>query len=530
MPYTLVEPPSAGAAKPRYRMVSPPAPQTVNRMGKTDRERSWGEIGKDIGLSSAQGFLSGVEGLIGLPGDAQSLLGAGASWGAGKLGFSPEVQEGAKSLGLPQLPTTPDVNRAVESVIGPKYQPETDWGRYARTIGEFAPAAAAGPGGLVRKGAMAILPALVTEITGDLTNQNPYAKAGAGILTAVLTAGKGGAPGTKKLLGDVGDIETTYAKVKGKADQAYTALRNANVKYDANAVDQAISDISNLRINPNLAPKAVGLREEVAKFQGKGMDFQDLDEMERIATGLLRDNIDNTDRKFVNDILTKIKDVRQSGAVATNGSVPANEVNALIGQAKDFGRRKILADNITEMKRRLPGYLSGDESAYRNQFGAYLKSPESKSLSPAEKAAFGAVVRREGPLNLAHNMGSRWGQIAGGSTGSVVGGLLGSGAGPLGTLIGGAVGGATSMGVQNLFRKFMDVYTEKGVDKAIKTVLAGRSAQEKAAVQDMFGKWQARGSAALASDAALRNGSQNWFMMDANGRTYDANGRPLPAK
>lgn len=532
MGFTLVEVPSGRIKTPdqkqRYRMVEPPAePPKVNRNAKTSRERSWGEIGKDVGLSAAQGFQSGFQGLLGMPGDLQNLAGNVAGWGAGKLGYDPATQQSVRdvarrvpTLGLPvDLPTTEDVNKTFESVIG-KYTPQTDWGRYARPVGEFAPAAMTGPGGVLRKTAMAVIPGLATEAAGDLTNQNPYAKAIAGIGTAVLTAGRGGAPGTKRLLNHVGDADAKYAQVKGKADQLYTALRNAGVKYDANEVDRAIADASAMRINPALAPKAVGLREELAQFQGKGMDFQDLDELERIATGLLRDNLESTDRKFVNDILTKIRNVRENGVVATNGSIPANEVNAVIGQAKDYGRRKILADNINEMKRRLPGYLSGDESAYRNQFGAYIKSPESSGLSKAEKKAFGNVVRREGPLNLAHNMGSRVGQIAGGSAGSVAGGLLGSSAGPAGTIAGAMAGAATNMAAQSLFRKFMDVYTERGVENAMKTVLAGRTAQEKAAVQDMFAKWQAGASAALASDAALRNGNQNWFLQDANGRTY----------
>lgn len=486
-----------------------PAPQTVAD-GKGDRERSMGSTLADAGMSAAQGIGNGLQGLMGGIGDAQELVGGAASWGAGKLGAGPEMQGmvGEVARRLPtfgaRMPTTQEIGQVVNPVVG-SYSPETTAGRYAKTVGEFAPAALAGPGGAVRKTAMAVIPGVATSLVGDLTKQNPMAKAGAGIVTGVLTAGRGGAAGTKSLLGEVGNVEKKYAEVKGAADQAYGALRSAGVKYDANVVDQVIADVSGMRLNDKLSPKAVGLREELAKFQGKGMDYQDLDELERISTGILRDKIDNTDKKFVGDILDKIKGIRQGGAIATNGSVPADEVNSLIGTAKDFGRRKILADNITEMKRRLPGYLAGDESAFRNQFGSYLKSPAAKSLAPAEKQAFGAVVRREGPLNVAHNLGSRMGQIAGGSTGAGVGALLGSSLGPVGTIVGGLAGAGVSMGVQSLFRKVMEVATEKGVDNALKTVLAGRSAQEKAAVLDLLAKNQARVGGLLSADAAIQS-------------------------
>lgn len=464
-----------------------PVQQAVNSEGKTDRERSWGETFKDVGLSGARGFLTGAEGLVGMPGDIQQLAGMGASWGAGKLGFSPEVQEGAKSLGLPQLPTSQDVGRAVESVIGPKYRPETDIGRYVGSIGEMVPAAVAGPGSLVRKGAMAILPGVAIPAAEDITDGSPVAGAAAGVTASLLAAGRGGA-GTAEMLKKVGKSDEAYAKLERDVKNAYDRLRAAGIKYDTNAVDAAIADVSQLRINPNLAPKAAGLREEFAKFAGKGMDFQDLDEMERIATTIMRSATDATDKMFAGQILGKIKDVRARGAFITNGTLPANEVNALVSEAKELARRRIIARDIEKMKDKSQWYLSGPESGLRNQFKSYGQK-NMQNLSDAEKSAFGSVVAREGVLNPLHNAGSRLGQIALGSLGYAMGDITGA----LVPVIG-----------SSLARKFMEVYTKKGVDNALKTVLAGRSAQEKAAVRDAVSKWEARARAALSGSAAVQ--------------------------
>ena len=464
-----------------------PAPQTVNVAEKTSRERSLGETLGDVGMSAAQGVQSGLQGLVGLPGDIQQLAGMGASWGAGKLGFSPEVQEGAKSLGLPQLPTSQDVGRAVEGVIGPRYQPQTDIGRYVGSIGEMVPAAVAGPGSLVRKGAMAVLPGVAMEATKDITEGDPAAEAAAGIAASVLAAGRGGA-GTAEMLKKVGRSDKAYAKLERDVKNAYNRLRAAGIKYDTNAVDAAISDVAQLRINPNLAPKSAGLRDELSKFAGKGMDFEDLDEMERIATSIMRSTQDATDKMFAGQILGKIKDIREHGAFITNGTIPANQVNALVSEAKELARRRIIARDINKMKDKSEWYLSGPESGLRNVFKSYGQK-NLQNLTDAEKAAFKSVVEREGILNPLTTYGGRMTQAIGLGAGAVAGF-------PVETVV--AIVGS------NLARRFMEAYTKKGVDNALKTVLAGRSAQEKAIIRNAVSKWEARARAAISGAAAIQ--------------------------
>jgi hypothetical protein len=212
--------------------------------------------------------------------------------------------------------------------------------------------------------------------------------------------------------------------------------------------------------------------------------------MEQLATGILRHHATKpADKMFVTQILGKIKDVRKSGAIATNGSVPANEVNSLIARAKDLGRRRIIARDIGKMKDKSEWYLSGPESGLRNQFKNY-GTKNYQSLTPAENRAFQSVMNREGVLNPLHNAGSRLGQIALGSMGYAMGDITGA----IIPIVGSSVA-----------RRFMEAYTKRGVDNAIKTVLAGRSAQERAAVRDAIAKIEAQARAALAADTALRS-------------------------
>ena len=505
-------------------------PQTVAD-GKVDRERTWGETAQDMALSGLQGINSGVQSLAGTIGDAQNMTGNVASWGADKLGFSPETSSmvGEVASRLPAMgmkfPTTKQIGSIVNPITG-QYSPQTTAGRWTESVGEMVPAAVAGPGSVARKTAMAVIPGVSMAAVGDMTDQNAYAKAGAGILTGVLTAGRGGRAGTEELIKKA----PTRESVKDTKDAAYKALDDAKIVYDQNAYKGAamkikygladkgwdklqggeIGPLVN-RVDALLKPRAVA-------------NWTKVDGILKDAKAIARSGADETTKMQANIFVRQLEDLVKSDKFKSKTGMAQSAVNETVAEARDYARRNILSREIDTMRRRLPGYVSGDESGWRNQFGSYLKSPESASLSPGERAAFGKVVRREGPMNVAHNMGSRWGQIAGGSTGGVVGGLLGSVFGPVGTAAGAMIGAGVSMGTQNLFRKFMEVYTEKGVENAMKTVLAGKSAQEKAAVLDLVDKNQARTRALLGADAATHSAGPQWFIQDANGRTY-----PMPS-
>ena len=75
-------------------------------------------------------------------------------------------------------------------------------------------------------------------------------------------------------------------------------------------------------------------------------------------------------------------------------------------------------------------------------------------------------------------------------------------------------------------RKFMEVYTMKGVDEALKTVLAGKSAQQKAAVMNALSRGQGRVQTLLATDAG-RRAAQEPFLTDARGQQYSPTGALL---
>lgn len=176
----------------------------------------YGGLAKQGGIGVAKGAI----GLAGLPGDAASLIEKGGDWLSSKLPLIPETdlgkflrEESAKTNaktkvgargdlpGSYELPTSHDIQGAVETVTGPFRKPQNQAEADIETAGEFLPAALAGPGGLVRKVAtQAAVPAGATVVAGRYSDQNPYVKALAGFLAGGTMAALSGPSSAQSIL------------------------------------------------------------------------------------------------------------------------------------------------------------------------------------------------------------------------------------------------------------------------------------------------------------------------------------------
>lgn len=146
----------------------------------------------DVLQTIPAGLARGVAGVIGLPGTVQGLVGEAVNWAGEKAGFPrKELPES------PLMPSTQAVTQAIETQTGPLYQPQTRAGRYANTIAEFVPAAAAGPGNLLKNlVTFGVLPGVVSEGAGEVAQniapslEGPARAIGAigtGLAAAMLT-------------------------------------------------------------------------------------------------------------------------------------------------------------------------------------------------------------------------------------------------------------------------------------------------------------------------------------------------------
>lgn len=509
----------------------PPAQSVAPGTG--DREMGYGETAMDMLKSAGTGLAKGVMGLGGAVGDVQQMAGGIVGWGANKLGASPETQEMASGIAsrmaVPgfamQAPTSGQIQQTAEGFTGPMYQPKTTAGEYSQTIGEFAPGAVMGPGGVARKAALAVVPAVASETAGQVAQSympsaEPLARVGGALLGGSISSLPGRGQNPMKAMREAAP---SFDDNAAAVNAAYGDLRAAGIVYDPNAYKSfAMKVQSDLRKHGLLAedtgPIADDLRKIMARTK-KLNGFTELDSL-RQSIGNLPATASAKDIARAEIIKGHMDDLIASGKAISTRGLPPEQIGPMVRKARDLARRNILARQINDMDDARLGYLSGDESAMRNQFGTYLRGRKRRGLSDTEKDAFAKVVRREGPLNAAHMLGSRWGQIAGGSGSSVVGGLLGSFLGPVGTAVGAVAGPVVNFGVTTAARAGMNKMTDKAVKDALKTVLAGREAQAKAAKAAKMKSSDLRTQSLLAGGSGVLSTRQEPMVMDAKGNAY----------
>lgn len=129
-------------------------------------------VGEDVARSGVTGVQRGVAGIGGAMGDMAR--------GAHAATQNETMQQIAPNHGtvgdlialFSRLPSSMDINHAIESVFGQQHQPQTTPGRYAETIGEFAPNALI-PGGVAARVARVVAPGVASEFAGEATEGTP---------------------------------------------------------------------------------------------------------------------------------------------------------------------------------------------------------------------------------------------------------------------------------------------------------------------------------------------------------------------
>ena len=143
---------------------------------------SWTDTALDVAKQIPSGIASGIEAIPGTVPTVMRALGKGVDWGLEKAGLqTPEMAEEAKRLS--DIGEYSDKNRW--SINNALPEPQTTAGQYARTAGEFLPAAAIGPGSLARRVVTQdVAPAIASEAAGQATagtELEPYARVGAAV-------------------------------------------------------------------------------------------------------------------------------------------------------------------------------------------------------------------------------------------------------------------------------------------------------------------------------------------------------------
>jgi hypothetical protein len=135
------------------------------------------ETAADVAKSAGIGVAQGAIGLATLPGNLEQLGRMGINAVGNLTGAEGNVVDPETFL-----PNYGGVKRGIEQKFtGEFYQPQTTAGEYARTIGEFAPAAIGGSVSMAGRTARVAAPAIASETAGQLTEGTalePWARVG----------------------------------------------------------------------------------------------------------------------------------------------------------------------------------------------------------------------------------------------------------------------------------------------------------------------------------------------------------------
>ena len=464
--FEVVPPPGSDDA---FEVVAPPSPNRV----------------ADIGKGFLGGLGRGAIELTGAIGNTQQMMGDAAGGIANWFGASPGTQQMVSGIGqkmaLPGMMHQMPRSEQVQAVTGTPYEAQTTAGKYAGTAGEFVPALLS-KGGPVRKAASWLIPSATSETAGLLTEgtaAEPAARLGGALLGGVAAGGRKGTA-LKEMRENAPSLETRGQQTNA----AYKRLREAGIIFDDNAYKSFAMKLQRQLYThgwrPNDASPITRDVKEIMERIGKPNSFDEVDSL-RKGVGNLPKGSSDTDMARASIVRRAIDEFIDSGQLTSTKGLDPAIVGTMAKQARELARMNILGKKIERMKDKSEWYLAGEESGLRNQVASFGKQ-EGRGLTDAEKNAFKKVTRREGALNLLNITGSRIGNsimagaglLGGVATGGVIPALLATGA---------AMGGHLAV------RKGTEAYTKKAVEKALKTVLAGRPAQNKA----------------MASDGLLRN-------------------------
>ena len=162
------------------------------------QQASSSDIAADVAKSGGIGVLKGTIGLAGLPAELGDV---------GAHGIDLATRFIQRKLGLPEsapynsdqptllgkLPDSAAIRSGIEQETGPLYEPKTTAGKYAETVGSFAPAVLGGPESLgARLLGRVVAPGLASEAAGQATEgtaAEPIARIGGAVLGGVGAAG-----------------------------------------------------------------------------------------------------------------------------------------------------------------------------------------------------------------------------------------------------------------------------------------------------------------------------------------------------
>jgi hypothetical protein len=461
------------------------APDTIKQVMRKQYPAPMG-TGEDMLRSGISGIGKGAAYLAGGIGDMRDFaINAGGAL-AGKLGASPELVEQGKSVAqamspFQMMPNSEQLMQGAGQAGIEFHKPQTTAGKYAETVGEFAPAAMAGPGGIGRKVAQAVIPGMASEFAGQQTEGTPF-EPYARFMGAVAASPVAGFKEAAKSTGPTNaQLRMTAKRSFDLADQAGVALKPQ--AYDR-IIDRVFMKAGNKGYFAANMPEIKNSFAELEKWRGSAPTLENLKGMREMLQSAWQPGKRQQNRilgKVISKFDEVIDNLRPNDLVS--GDPMAFEYLKM-GRAQWRKLRK--AEDVEKLTRgaardaKRKYTQAGEETALRHRFGRFVESDKKmRGFNPAERAAMERVVEGTPGGNLARHIGkyapsSPAAAFLGGGVGGTVGGGLGFLiGGPPGAVIGSGLGSAAVAGTGTLAKALATRSTKRNASLVDEMVRRG---------------------------------------------------------
>lgn len=439
-------------------------------------------IAKNLGA----GIVEGVAAIPTAPRDIGMLAGQGVTYGIDRLrGLTPEqasaeqqrVQQQSQMYeqSMPIPSPLSMIQKGFESYIKPMLpEAKTMTEKYARTIGQFAPAAFA-PGSAIRRGANVILPAVSSEAAGQATegtSAEPVAR-----LVGGLVGGRLANPRTTSIK-ETAKLAPTEEKLARQVDRAYEDFRRSGAVFDKRAFKFNMRQLKSELVDADLdqgAPLVYNKVNRLLDTPANRITPGLLDKKHSELGKILADPTASGESKTAATLARqKIMNVIAGAPVKSTTGVTGPELAASVKKARELAAAKFKSEDIQTGVNIGNWYQSGDISGIRNQLSNLGKSLEKNKnigwnkleLDALKRAAKGDFTSNF--FNVLGKMGFQFGKDSGQAA------ILPAGLSAAGTvnpaLLGAVVAGTAA-------RPVAKALTRKQVDDLQKVIMAGRTGQ-----------------------------------------------------
>lgn len=479
----------------------------------------------DVAKSVGSGLVEGAAATVLAPKTLGEMAGRGLTYGIDRLrGLSPE-QASAKQAEVQQsmeantyIPSPLQLIEKGYNLIRPyvSYDPKTRLGAYGKTTGEFASSAIA-PGGLARKAAGVVLPAIGSETAGQMTRGSeyePYARIAGGLVGGMAATAKQSP--IKAAAAKAPTAENLGKDVKA----AYKQLDDLNVVYDPNDFRGRVMSIEGeiARRNLDVRGKPVAnLVSEMRKIPPDRMTVQYLAEKFADFGEVLADNTANASEKNIAKLARdRISSMMDTASLKAGTGVNTGVASTLHKKARDLARSKIRAEEAGRLIDAGEYYRSGDVSGLRNQFltlGRNIKKSGDRSYTPIEQEAIRVAGKGTSGAKAAEIIGKfGFDFTPSAGSGSAIPGITVGGPAVAGIASGNIPLALAGLGISaagTISKSISKYMTRSQVDAVEKVIRAGAAGRKAATAAEIANAQSALRSAIIKAQAAQQGNDNN---------------------